>query len=203
MPAEIQRLERFQDALKEVGNIGAGKASSELAKLLGRRININPPEIYLTPVKEVPNLVGGPQKMIVSVYTAVSGAVSGTVLVVLSKEQALQLTELIMKKKPGMITNLGKEEQLQLIKAGSALSTSYLKTITEFLELKVKVAPSRVVSTFGEALTDFVLLGIEESYTLVLKTTFNIPGTKIEGDFILLLAIESLTTLIEGLKKKT
>jgi len=202
MASNLQKLEKFQDALKEVGNIGAGRASSALSKLINQEVRLNPPEIYLSSLKDIPDIVGGPKKLVVGLYTAVSGEVSGTVLVVFPTKEALLLADILAKRKTGVTKILEKNEQLELRKAGQALSTSYLKTITEFLELKVKYANTRIISTFGESLTDFVLLGIEEQYAILLKTTFTIPNTEIKGDFILLLAIDSLTTLIQAIAKK-
>ena len=50
---------------------------------------------------------------------------------------------------------------------------------------------------------DFALLGIPEKleYALVFKTDFRV-SQKVEGHFVLLLAIESVDILLERIKKK-
>jgi len=202
MTMDVYKLDKFQDALNEVGNIGSGKASGALSRLIDMKVKLSTPDIYLTPVRNIPELVGGPKKLVVGIYSAISGDVSGTVLVVLSTKGALRLSDLLAKRKLGTSGILEKDDQIRLVEAGKSLSGSYLKTVTEFLGLKVKHTDERIISTFGESLTDFVLLGIEEKYALLLRTRFEIPGTKIEGDFVLLIALESLTQVLEALRKQ-
>ena len=202
MSMDVYKLDKFQDALNEVGNIGSGKASGALSRLIDKEVKLTPPDIYLTPLKTIPELVGGQKKLVVGIYSAISGDVSGTVLTVMPTESALHLADLLQKKKIGTTKSLSKSDQLKLEKAGNALSTSYLKTITEFLQLKIKHTDERIISTFGESLTDFVLLGIEEEYALLLRTRFSIPDSNIEGDFILLIALQSLTQILEALRKQ-
>ena len=49
----------YLDALKEIGNIGAGTAATSLSKLLNRRVNMNVPEIKILSFNEVETVVGG------------------------------------------------------------------------------------------------------------------------------------------------
>lgn len=202
MPIDVYKLDKFQDALNEVGNIGSGKASGALSRLINKEVRLSPPDIYLTPVKTIPNLVGGPKTLVVGIYSAISGDVSGTMLVVFSTKSALSLADVLGKKKIGTTKALNKKDQMNLIKAGKALSGSYLKTITDFLQLRVKHTDERIISTFGESLTDFVLLGIEEQYALLLRSKFSVPGTDLQGDFVLLIALESLTKILEAIRKQ-
>ncbi|MBY6828980.1 chemotaxis protein CheC, partial [Clostridium botulinum] len=41
------------DALKEVSNIGTGNAATALSQLLGRKIDMNVPDINIVPFEEV------------------------------------------------------------------------------------------------------------------------------------------------------
>ena len=196
------KLDKFQDALKEVGNMGAGKASGALARLLNQQVTLSPPEIYLSPVKEIPDLIGGPQKMVVGTYASLSGDLPGTVLIVYATEAAMDMADLIQKKTPGTTKTLAETDQIKLKEVGHTLTKSYLQSLTDFLELTINPSEERIVSTFGESLTDLVLLGIKEKYAILIKTHFVVPNTKAEGEFILLVAIESLTKVIEAIKHK-
>ncbi|MCX7730581.1 MAG: chemotaxis protein CheC, partial [Candidatus Caldatribacterium sp.] len=44
------------DALKEIGNIGAGNAATALSKMVGKRVNMEVPLVRVIPLKEVPEL---------------------------------------------------------------------------------------------------------------------------------------------------
>ncbi len=196
------KLDKFQDALKEVSNIGAGKASGALARLLDQQVNLITPEIYLLPVKDLPTVLGGPQQMVVGTYSSLTGDVAGTVLIVYTTENALFLVDLVNGRKPGTTKVLSAEDQIRLKEVGNVLTKNYVHSLTEFLELSINSSEERIVSTFGESLADLALLGIEEKYSILLKTHFSVPGQKVEGEFILLIAIESLTKVVEAIKHK-
>ncbi len=196
------KLDKFQDALKEVGNMGAGKASSALSKLLAKEVRLDPPEIYLSPVQEIPQLIGGPQKMVVGTYSSLSGDVAGTVLIVYPTQSALALADLILSKPVGTIKALDEESQTKIKEVGKTLTKFYIDSLIEFLEIKIAASDERIVSTFGESLTDLVLLGIKEKYAILIKTHFALPDSNVDGEFILLVAIESLTKVIEAIKHK-
>ena len=47
---EFEKLNNIQiDALKEIGNIGAGNAATSLSTLLNKRINMTVPNIFILP----------------------------------------------------------------------------------------------------------------------------------------------------------
>ena len=56
--AEITLTDLELDALKELGNIGTGHATTALAEMTGVRIAISVPEIGVIPITEIPGLVG-------------------------------------------------------------------------------------------------------------------------------------------------
>ena len=48
------------DALREIGNIGAGNTATALSQVVNKKIDMNVPKVSLIPIDEVPDLVGGP-----------------------------------------------------------------------------------------------------------------------------------------------
>lgn len=69
MPTELKDLSGNQlDALREIGNIGAGNSATALSQLINRRINMNVPNVSIVPLEEVPELVGGPETLVVGVF---------------------------------------------------------------------------------------------------------------------------------------
>ena len=45
--------EKYFDVLKEIGNIGAGNATTAIANMLGLRIDMSVPEVAFLPVEEL------------------------------------------------------------------------------------------------------------------------------------------------------
>ena len=52
---------KYMDVLKEIGNIGAGNATTALAQMLQCRIDMDVPEVKLIKVDELSESLGGSQ----------------------------------------------------------------------------------------------------------------------------------------------
>jgi len=192
-----------KNALREVATVMANNASIGLSDLIGKKVKLSTPTLDLVPINKIPNLVGGPKKLVVGVYSPVKGDAIGNMVVVFSKESALLFNDLLHKRELGTTKKLGEKDQKAFIKAGDILLRSYLDTLAKFLGLGTVHVPPRFISTFGESMVDFVLLGINKKIeqTLLLKTNINID-LKVGGDFVLLLAIESINTFLDLIQNK-
>ncbi|MBN2013629.1 MAG: chemotaxis protein CheC [Candidatus Altiarchaeota archaeon] len=197
-------LNDFQkDALKELGSLGSGKASAALSTLVDTEVRLDVPFVDLVPTKNVPNLVGGPRKLVIGTYSTVIGDVSGTIVVVFPIKSARLLVDILNKEPSGTCEVLKLKDRDNIRKIGEILSSAYLETLAEFLDIHATHEDPRIVSAFGESLPDFVLLNITGEYALLLKTVFKIPSTEeLEGNFVLLLTAESIEKLLETIKSK-
>ena len=64
MSEDILDLSAMQlDALREIGNVGAGNSATALSQIINRKIEMNVPEVAIVPLNEVPDLVGGADAM--------------------------------------------------------------------------------------------------------------------------------------------
>ena len=83
------------DALKELGNIGAGHAVTGLAKLLKKRIDVNVTSVDLIPVKIIYNFFNGPESMVSVVYIeGYSEGFRGMMFLIFPHPEATRLVEL-------------------------------------------------------------------------------------------------------------
>ena len=69
MSDDILELTPVQmDALREIGNVGAGNSATALSQIINHRIDMNVPQVSIVPLGDVPDLVGGPDVMVVGVF---------------------------------------------------------------------------------------------------------------------------------------
>ena len=198
---ELDEIQK--DALKELGSLGSGKASSELSKLVDTEVHLEVPFVDVVPTSSVPDLVGGPKRLVVGTYCQVSGDVSGTIVVVFPIQSARMLIDVLNKQPIGTCDVLNEDDRTKIKVVGEILSSAYLQTLVDFLGLKATHDKPRIVSAFGESLPDFVLLNVRGDRALLLKTIFNVPSTKdLEGNFVLLLTAESIEKILETIKSK-
>ena len=71
------------DALREIGNVGAGNSATALSQIINRRIDMEVPRVSVVPLDDVPELVGGPEVMVVGVFLRVYGKAPSNILFLL------------------------------------------------------------------------------------------------------------------------
>ena len=78
------------DALKEVGNIGAGNAATALGAALNRTVNINIPEVKLITFDHLndDSLLKEPQDVSIAVCSRITETIKGGVMVLFPKKTA-------------------------------------------------------------------------------------------------------------------
>ena len=82
------------DALREIGNVGAGNSATALSQIINKRIDMNVPKVALVPIETVPDLVGGPDTIVVGVFLRVYGKAPGNILFLMPKKSAFYLVDI-------------------------------------------------------------------------------------------------------------
>ena len=88
MSDEIKLSPAQIDALREIGNIGAGNSATALSQIINRRIDMNVPRVSMVPLDQVPDLVGGPDAIVVGIFLRVYGKAPGNILFLLPQKSA-------------------------------------------------------------------------------------------------------------------
>jgi len=89
---QFEKLSNLQvDALREIGNIGAGNAATALAQMINTRIEMNVPNVSILEFNKVPELIGGADTYVVGIYLTVSGSAPGSIVFLIPVEQACRL----------------------------------------------------------------------------------------------------------------
>ncbi|OYT53167.1 MAG: hypothetical protein B6U72_06670 [Candidatus Altiarchaeales archaeon ex4484_2] len=195
-------IKEVEDALKEIENMGAGNASRVMSDLIKKEVRLVVPEIKIVNKSDIASIVGGPESMVICMYSPISGDLSGNVVIAFQKKEAFKLIDLLEKKDIGSTELLEDEGKHQLENVGLILIRPYLDPLGEFLDIDVHSGKVRVLSTFGRSLSDFLLLNVKEENTLLITTNFSVPDANIHGDFAFLLAFSSIQTIINAIKSK-
>ncbi len=84
------------DALKEVGNIGAGHAMTSFATMLDRMVNMSVPHVGIMRLDEFVQLTGGMENETVGVYMPVEGDAPGHISFLLPYEAACRVADSLL-----------------------------------------------------------------------------------------------------------
>ena len=87
---------QYYDVLKELGNIGAGNATTALAQMIGCKVDMSVPKVQLLDFNKLGELVGGEDELMVGIYLQVEGDIEGSMMFIQKKVSAAHLVNKLM-----------------------------------------------------------------------------------------------------------
>lgn len=203
MVEDFNELSGLQiDALREIGNIGAGNAATALAQMLQAKIDMSVPRVNVLPFAEVPALIGGADLHVVGIYLTVTGSAPASILFILPVTSARILISMLLGE------NIGNEElefsEMQLsamMEVGNIISATYLNALSMFTQITfVPSVPALGVDMAGAILNAVLAeFGQVADHVLVLETSFKKEEQDVVGHFFLLPEPDSLNKLLSAL----
>lgn len=196
-------LNEFQlDALREVGNVGAGNAATALSQLTGQRIDLSVSKVCVLPTDAIAEFLGGSDSNVASVCLPVYGDVTGVVLVFFPLDQINELTRMIL---PNFTTLPGPDglsdiEKSALRELGSILTGAYLGALFRFINIQILHGVPELVMDMAQAILDSVLVELEEKEDLaiVIESELIAQDKKMTSKFLLLPEAGSLERLFKA-----
>ncbi|WIW71958.1 chemotaxis protein CheC [Anaerosinus gibii] len=205
MSDEMLKLSPMQlDALREIGNVGAGNSATALSQIINRKIDMSVPDVAIMPLDEVPDVVGGPDVMVVGVFLRVYGLAPGSVLFLLPKESAFYLIDMLMGKERGQTQSLDFMDESALMEIGNILAGAYLNALSYFTKLTLLPSIPALAMDMAGAILSVVLvqLGQMGDHALVIETEFLSEDDGIKGHFFLIPDPGSLDTILAAVGVK-
>ena len=86
----------YFDVLREIGNIGAGNATTALAQLLNMKVDMLVPKVSLLDFKDVGSAMGGEEQIMAGIYQVVEGDISGSIMFLLEEKSVRELVGRLM-----------------------------------------------------------------------------------------------------------
>ncbi|WP_125152118.1 chemotaxis protein CheC [Clostridium rectalis] len=185
------------DALREVGNIGAGNAATALSQLLNKKIDMSVPSINVVPFDEIFSGIGG-EEIVFGVLVRVLGDTPGNILFVFQKETAINIIESLTGVKEESISEMGNSVISEL---GNIISASYMNAIAKFANLTIiPSVPAVTYDMLGAILsTTFIESGQFDEYVLDIETVFLQDNSEISGHFYYVPMPGSLEKILNSL----
>ncbi len=191
------------DALKEVGNIGAGHGATALSQLLGKKIFITVPKATVLPLSEVPKLVGDPNTLVAGLTLSILGDATGKIILLFPRDSALHLADMLLKQPVGTSKILTEMGHSAIKEAGNILTGAYLSALNEFLGMLLLISVPTLVFDMAGALLTMITQGMEETLKVIsIETKFSDDHEEIGGYFILVPDAVSLRAIFQAIKVK-
>lgn len=185
------------DALREVGNIGAGNAATALSQLINGKIDMTVPAINVVPFNEIFARIGG-ENVVIAVIVRVLGDTPGNILFIFKKDVALDLIETMMGRKEDCLSEMGNSV---LCEIGNIISGSYMNAIAKLTNLQIiPSVPAVAYDMLGAILsTTFIESGQYDEYVLDVETTFLQNNSEVSGSFYYVPMPGSLEKILNSL----
>lgn len=125
---------QYYDVLKEIGNIGAGNATTALSQMLNTRVDMAVPRVSLLEFKDVGSTMGGEEQLVAGIYLAVEGDITGSIMFIQKKESARNMVSKLM----GMELegeDFNEMELSALKEIGNIITGAYLNSLSTMTNL--------------------------------------------------------------------
>jgi chemotaxis protein CheC len=190
---------QYYDVLKELGNIGAGNAMTALAQMLQTKVDMKVPQVRLLDFKDVGEVMGGEEQIVVGIYLAVEGDITGSIMFILEKDSAKTLVSKLM----GMPITEGDFTEIELSamkEIGNIITGSYLNSLSQLTGLKMIPSVPDLSTDMLNAILSVpaIEFGIMGDQILLIQTQFS-DDTELNGYFILMPDLESYSKMLKAL----
>ncbi len=133
------------DILKEIGNIGAGNATTALSVMLDSNLRMEVPVVKFVDFNEISDMVGGPETIVAAVLTHFTGELQGMTLFILEFEEAKNLAGTMLSKTyPEDFQEFDHMDKSALKEVGNILMSSYISSIGTLTNLQLRTEPPAI-----------------------------------------------------------
>jgi chemotaxis protein CheC len=191
----------YIDALKEIGNIGAGNAATSLGVLLDEDVGISLPEVKIEDFNDVVSSVGGSEEMCVAVLVNFSGDANGVVLFILSIEDAKGITDILASEEDDGTPGLSEMKLSGVKELGNILASSYLGSVATLTGMTVNLSIPHVAIDMAGAILAVPVTeyGAADSKVLFIEESFSTKKRRRESRVILFTDIKTLEDIMRRL----
>lgn len=195
----LNESQQYFDVLREIGNIGAGNATTALAQMLQCKVDMKVPQVRLLDFNEVGAAMGGEEQVMAGIYLLVEGDISGSIMFLLRQSAAHHLVSKLM----GLPENEDEFTEMELSalkEIGNIITGSYLNSLSMLTNMKIMPSvPDLSIDMAGAILSvpaiEFGELGDK---ILMIQTQFT-DDVDLEGYFILVPDLESYDKILSSI----
>ena len=190
----------YFDVLKEIGNIGAGNATTALAKMLDMKIDMKVPNVQLLEFKDLAAVISSEDEPVMGILLEVESDIAGSMMFFLELDSAHYLVNKLMFKDPDCRDEFTEIELSALKEIGNIISGSYLSALSSLTNMTITSSiPYLCIDMAGAILSvPAIEFGKYGDKALLIQTEFG-DEVRINGYFILLPELDSYEKILNSL----
>ncbi len=200
-----ENISEFQlDAFREIGTIGAGNGATALSQMINKKIGMTVPAIRILPFAQVPEVVGGPERLVAGIFTTVKGPAPCNMLFMFPIESAKILAGNLLGRNYQDDEEIDYYGRSALTEVVNIVAGAYLNSLASFTNLKfIPSVPALAIDMAGAILNAVLAqIGIAGDQALLMETIFTEFEENVTGHFFLLPEAGSLEKILEAIGVK-
>ena len=193
----------YIDVLKELGNIGAGNATTAIASMLNLTIDMKVPKVELQAVEDLGGAICPEEETIVGIFLEVQHDISGSMMFLLRLDSAHYLVDRLMGGMGGSDSEAGEFSEMELSamkEIGNIIAGSYLSALSTMTNLVITPSVPYIAVDMAAAILSVpaIQFGQFGDNALLIETEFG-DDVMMEGYFILLPDEDSYDKILQSL----
>ncbi|MBR1623410.1 MAG: chemotaxis protein CheC [Pseudobutyrivibrio sp.] len=191
---------KYFDVLKEIGNIGAGNATTAIANILGLRIDMSVPEVAFLPVEDLGSAIGAEDEIIVGIMLGVEADIDGSMMFLMDMPSAHHIVNKLMMRDDSYNEPFDEMDLSAIKEIGNIIAGSYLSALSGLTNLTIVPSVPFVAVDMAAAILSVpaVQFGIFGDNALMINTEFS-DDLGIKGHFILMPEEDSYAKILTAL----
>jgi len=203
----LNALDEMQyDVLKEIGNIGAGNATTALSQMLSMKMDMSVPKVALISFNQISNIIGSEEQIVVGILLELEGEINGMMMFFFDIKSAHHLVDVLMQKPienksaDDECTEFSEIEMSALNEIGNIVAGSYLTAIATLTNMKIiSSVPNMTIDMVGALLSvPAIEFGKYGDKLLLIESQFG-EMDFVTGYFLLIPDYESYDKILSSL----
>ncbi len=192
--------EMYMDVLREIGNIGAGNATTSLASMVNAKIDMNVPKVELMEASQLSSAICPEDEIIVGIFLEVTHDITGSMMFLMKMDSAHYLVNRLMGKSEDNQDPFDEMDLSAMKEIGNIIAASYLTALSGMTNLTISPSvPYIAVDMAGAILSvPAIQFGQFGNNALLIETEFG-DDYMIEGYFILMPEEDSYAKILSSL----
>ncbi|MFA5347006.1 MAG: chemotaxis protein CheC [Methanoregula sp.] len=190
-----------EDAIQELGNIGAAHAATTLSQMLGSTIEMSVPAIHMVDLAQLGEYMGEESAAMVAFELQGDIPHGGYVLFYITRESAVRMTNAML----GLTEinrPLNEMDESALIEVGNIMVSAFLDATAELLGFVMLPSPPALTIDMAHAAMESLIAQMQEetNEVLLFSTELVCEEFKIDSDIIMMPERGTLIKIIELLE---
>ena len=192
--------EMYMDVLKEIGNIGAGNATTAIAGMLGTQMKMNVPSVKLMDASKLGDAICPEEETIVGIFLEVKDGITGSMMFIMKMESAHFLVNKLMGREQTYNEPFDEMDLSAMKEIGNIIAGSYLSALAGMTNLVISPSVPYIAVDMAASILSVpaIQFGQYGDNALFIETAFG-DDVFIDVYFIFIPEPESYTKILSAL----